>query len=135
MVYREATELGDNILNLGFIPSTHTQNIFKMADIFVGLSTWEEPFGLVFAEASASGLPVIASKRGGIPEIIKDGVTGSIIDDPSNIDDVAEKIIQMLNDPETMKKNGLEGRKFMEKHFSWQRVADEIENLYDKLLR
>lgn len=50
------------------------------AAVVVCLSRWEEPFGLVAAEAQATGTPVIASARGGLPEVVRDGVTGFVVD-------------------------------------------------------
>ena len=134
-VKKEAENLGENCRFLGFIPSSEIPKIYLLGDIFVGPSTWEEPFGLVFAEASASGLPVIASRKGGIPEIIQDGISGLLIDDPSNTDDFAEKIIYLLENEEIAIKLGQAGRKTIEEKFSWDRVADEIENLYAPLLK
>jgi spore coat protein SA len=135
MVRDEAKELGNNVLFLGFVPSTDIRQTYLLADIFAGPSTWDEPFGLVFAEASATGLPVVTSKRGGIPEIIRDNVSGLLVDDPSNTADLAEKINCLLDNPEIARKFGEAGRKIMADRFSWDRVANEIENLYDKLIK
>lgn len=135
MIHDEAKELKDNIVFLGFVPSSEIEKIYLLADIFAGPSVWDEPFGLVFAEASATGLPVVASKRGGIPEIIRDNVSGLLVDDPSNTADLAGKINCLLDNPEIARKFGEAGRKIMADRFSWNRVANEIENLYDKLIK
>jgi len=58
------------------------------AAVVLCLSRWEEPFGLVAAEAQAAGTPVIASARGGLPEVVRDGVTGFVVD-PDDTDGVA----------------------------------------------
>lgn len=134
-VKKEAQELRANCQFLGFVSPSEIHKIYLLGDIFVGPSTWEEPFGLVFAEASASGLPVIASKKGGIPEIIDDGINGLLIDDPSNIDNLANKIIYLLKNSEIARKFGEAGRQKMVEKFSWERVAGETEDLYDKLIQ
>jgi spore coat protein SA len=133
-VKAEAAGLGDKVVYLGFVSSSKIPDIYLLADIFVGPSIWEEPFGLVFAEASASGLPAIASRRGGIPEIIQNGVNGLLLDDPADINALAEKISSLLEDPRLCSEMGRNGRKIMTEKFSWSRVAREIEALYDKLL-
>jgi len=133
-VKNEAQALGGNVVDLGFVSSENISDTYLLADIFAGPSTWDEPFGLVFAEASASGLPVIASRRGGIPEVILGGKTGLLVDDPADINDLSKKINYLLERPEVMRQFGENGRKLMADKFSWEGVAGEIEDLYDSLL-
>ena len=59
------------------LPHSELAEHYRMSDIFIGPSVWNEPFGMVIVEAMASGLPVIATRGGGFPEIVKDGETGS----------------------------------------------------------
>ncbi len=61
------------------------------AAVLLCLSRWEEPFGLVAAEAQAAGTPVIASARGGLPEVVRDGVTGFVVD-PDETDAIADAL-------------------------------------------
>jgi spore coat protein SA len=134
MVKAEAMEPGNNVVFLGFVPSGEMHDIYLLADIFAGPSIWDEPFGLVFAEASACGLPVIATKKGGIPEIVMNNKTGILTDDPTSVDELADKIDFLIEHPDIAKRYGEAGRKNMVDNFSWERVANEIETLYDKLL-
>ena len=46
---------------------------------------WEEPFGLVMIEAQLSGVPVLALRRGSVPEVVQDGITGLVADDPAEL--------------------------------------------------
>jgi len=133
MVKAEAAKIADSIKFIGFIPPSEVQNAYLLGDIFVGPSLWDEPFGLVFAEASASGLAVIGSRKGGIPEIIKDGETGLLINDPEDPKEIADKIESLITNPAKISSFGRAARKYMESKFSWDRVAKEIEDLYDKL--
>jgi glycosyltransferase involved in cell wall biosynthesis len=130
-----ASSLGDKVVFTGFIPQTEASNIYLLGDIFCGPSLWDEAFGLVFAEASATGLAVIGSKRGGIPEIIKDGKTGLLVNKPEDPEEIAQKIINLIESPSDSRRFGEDARKYMEEKFSWDRVANEIEALYDKLLK
>jgi len=129
-----ADEIKNNVLFTGYIPPSEMQDIYLLGDIFVGPSLWDEAFGLVFAEASASGLAVVGSRRGGIPEIINDGKTGILVD-PENVNEMAVKIGELIGDPAKCEEYGRAARKRMEDNFSWDRVSDEIESLYDKLLK
>lgn len=129
-----ASPLGDKVVFTGYMPPAEMDNVYLLGDIFCGPSIWDEAFGLVFAEASASGLAVIGSRRGGIPEIILDGMTG-LLADPMDTNDLAGKINSLVESPEKRDQFGKAARKYMEAKFSWDRVAEEIESLYDKLLK
>jgi spore coat protein SA len=133
-VIASADEIKNNVFFTGYIPPAEIQDIYLLGDIFVGPSLWDEAFGLVFAEASASGLAVIGSRRGGIPEIINDGQTGVLIE-PENVNEMAAKINELIDDPAKCEEYGHAARRRMEENFSWDRVANEIEALYDKLLK
>ena len=81
--YTEAqlrTEIGDDsrIIYLGH--RTDVQNVYKTSDIIVMPSQWDEPFGLITVEAGASRLPIVASRSGGIPEVIEHGKNGFLIE-------------------------------------------------------
>jgi glycosyltransferase involved in cell wall biosynthesis len=130
-----AASLGNKVIFTGFIPQTEASDIYLLGDIFCGPSLWDEAFGLVFAEASATGLAVIGSKRGGIPEIIQDGKTGLLINKPEDPDEIAQKIIALMESPSDSRRFGEAARRYMEEKFSWERVANEIESLYDRLLK
>ncbi|MBI5619392.1 glycosyltransferase, partial [Candidatus Gottesmanbacteria bacterium] len=109
---------------------------------------WEEPFGLVMIEAMACGTPVIAYNRGSVAEIVKDGVTGFIIEDDNttNTTNTANKPISQW----VIKKKGIEGlveavkrigeidraacRKHVEEHFTVEKMVEGYEQVYNKLL-
>jgi spore coat protein SA len=133
-VRASADGIKNNVIFTGYIPPAEIQDIYLLGDIFVGPSLWDEAFGLVFAEASASGLAVVGSRRGGIPEIIIDGRTGVLIE-PEDVSGMAARIGELVDDPAKCEEYGRAARKRMEDNFSWDRVANEIEALYDKLLK
>lgn len=131
---KSALSLGNKVIFTGYVTPSEISDIYLLGDIFCGPSIWDEAFGLVFAEASASGLAVVGSKRGGIPEIVIDGKTG-LLADPTDINDLAGKINALVESPQLRDAYGKAARKYMEEKFSWDRVAANIESLYDKLLR
>lgn len=107
---------------------------------------WEEPFGLVMLESMSSGTPVIAFARGAIPEVIKDGEAGFIVN-PSNADmrgdfivkktgveGLCEAIERIYSMPEekyqTMRNNC---RKHIEENFTIEKMIDRYEGLYRKI--
>jgi len=86
---------------------------------------WEEPFGLVMIEAMACGTPVIAYRRGSVPEVIENGVTGFIVDDMAGAIEAAKKI-------DTIDRAGV--RKRFEQRFTNLRMADDYMAIYKKLI-
>ena len=86
---------------------------------------WEEPFGLVMIEAMACGTPVIAFRRGSVPEVIENGVTGFIVDDMQGAIEAAKKI-------DTIDRAGVRNR--FEQRFTNLRMADDYMAIYKKLI-
>jgi hypothetical protein len=86
---------------------------------------WEEPFGMVMIEAMACGTPVVALRGGAVDEVIEDGVTGIICDDPSELPDALEAVRDL--DPAAC-------RRRVEEHFSVARLGAGYEATYRKTL-
>jgi glycosyltransferase involved in cell wall biosynthesis len=126
-------ELGltGRIVWLGFYKEIH--EIFKAIDLLV-LSSEEESFGRVLIEAMAARRPVVATKVGGIPEIVIDGVTGFLVP-PRSPADLAQSIIQILRDPQLAEAMGQAGRRRVEKYFSVDQYVENIEKVYLELLK
>lgn len=98
----QAAQQNDKIIFLGAKTHEELKVLYASADIFVAPSVTakngdQEGFGLVLLEAMASGLPVIASKSGGITDIITDGENGLLVEEKNPLD-LAEKLNRLLND-------------------------------------
>jgi len=94
----------------------------------------KEPFGRVAAEAMMAGLPVVASRVGGLPEVVEDNVTGFLVD-PEDVGGFAEKVQLLLNNPEKANALGQAGRERAIKMFSPQKHADQVMGVYQELLK
>jgi len=81
-----------------FLGFTTPADFFRHVDVLVVPSLWHEPFGMVIVEAFARGIPVLASRRGGIPEIVEDGRTGWLFD-PDEPGSLRERLEALLRDP------------------------------------
>jgi glycosyltransferase involved in cell wall biosynthesis len=92
-----------------------------------------EGLGVVLLEAMASGVPVIGTGVGGIPDIIKDGETG-LLSLEKNPKDLADKICTLLTDEDLRKKVTEKGYQLVTKEFSWDVIAKEYAGLYDTLI-
>lgn len=130
-----ATDLGvaQHVKFLGYVPNDKLPSLYSICDVFVMVNRetrgeGPEGFGMVFAEASASGKPVIGGRSGGNEDSIVDGVTGYRID-PHNADEVAACIIKVLNDPELAKRLGRNGREWVVKNCDWREKAKQLEAL------
>ncbi|HET6279098.1 MAG TPA: glycosyltransferase family 4 protein, partial [Candidatus Polarisedimenticolia bacterium] len=101
-------------------------------DLFVQPSLWEG-FGVTLLEAMAAGLPIVASRVGGIPEIVRDGETGCLVP-PGDADALAEECLRLLHHPDLAARMGDAGRTRLEEQFGIDRLVGETATLYRELL-
>jgi glycosyltransferase involved in cell wall biosynthesis len=103
------------------------------SDLFVFPSVWKEPFGMPVAEAMACGTPVVATRSGGITEIIEHGKTGFLVErgDPSSL---ADAILLLLEDQNLRKSMGKAGRQRAVELFTWDRIAQVLVSCYRQIL-
>ncbi len=121
----------DNVIFLGWrndIPSVVSQ-----LDIFVHASTLPEAFGIVIIEAMAMKKPVIATKAGGVPELIEDQVSGFLIP-PSDAAAMSSAIEKLLQDEKLAVSMGEVGRRRVEEFFDIRLNAARVQEAYEKLL-
>jgi glycosyltransferase involved in cell wall biosynthesis len=102
------------------------------ASDLVVVPSLHEGFGLVLAEALACGVPVVASRTGPMPEVVRDGVTGLLFE-PTNSGDLARMMSLLLGDPHRRAEMGRQGRDDACRRFSLPRMVREIEALYEDL--
>jgi glycosyltransferase involved in cell wall biosynthesis len=92
-----------------------------------------ELLGLVALEAMASGAPVIASRIGGLPEIVADGVTGHVVS-PGDVRELRDRIEAVLGDPAAAARLGANGRTRILAELTWDRCAERCLEAYTELL-
>ena len=96
---------------------------FRTSDIFVFPTYYErETFGIVNIEAMSWGLPVISSTEGAIPEIVQDGVTGFIVN-PKSPEEIADKIMILINNSDLRIKMGMKGREVYKSKYTPESYA------------
>lgn len=118
----------------GFVTEDIKPLYYRAADVFVLPSTMnKEIFGIVNLEAMACSVPIVASKIGGVPDVVKEGENGLLVS-PKDSEALAEAIIYLLENEEVRSKMGKNGRKKVE-DYSWEKIADETEKLYELMLR
>ncbi|TDF97548.1 glycosyltransferase family 4 protein [Paenibacillus piri] len=127
---RSSRRVRRHIRFIPYIPHSSIPEWFRLADVLVVPSPSNEAFGLVNVEAMASGVPVIASRSGGMKEIIEHGVTGLLIAPSELRRDLAAQIIALLNDDEIRERMGEAGSQRVEEHFTWSNTAERLLQLY-----
>ncbi len=136
--YREKLEsfvseygVQDSVTFIGRIQYQELPKYFKVGDIFAmpsrsrfrGLEV--EGLGIVYLEASACGLPVIAGNSGGAPDAVLEGETGIVVDG-TQVQQIAQACIELLSDRERAQAMGRAGRNWIEKSWSWDLWASEF---------
>jgi len=130
---RDLSQAPGKVVLTGFMPPAEMPRTYLLGDVFVGPSQIEEGLGLVFLEAAAAGLPVIATRRGGIPEVVQDGATGLLLNQPDDDAELAAKILTLLNEASLRQRLGQNGRDRVLTNFSWEKIAVNLEAFYDEV--
>ncbi|HEY7041477.1 MAG TPA: glycogen synthase [Methylomirabilota bacterium] len=114
------------------LPVEEVVQIYSHAAVFVCPSIYE-PFGIINLEAMACGTPVVASRVGGIPEVVVDGETGWLVE-PGDSGALARALRTALADPQRARRMGEAGRRRVEAHFSWDRIAALTMDVYQQAI-
>ena len=120
------------VVFFGGLPNEEISRYLAGARVFVRPSR-SEGMGNAFLEALAAGLPIVGTPVGGITDIIRDGETGlfAAVDDPVGL---ASKVVSILGDPALASRIVANGRKMIEKRFSWDRIAPAFGELFRRAL-
>lgn len=114
----------------GALPAKDMPVVFAAGDIFVGPAQWDEPFGMVYVEAMAAGLPVAACPRGGIPEIVTQD-TGCLVADVAAL---RAALVPLVQSADLRQRMGMAGRQRAEACFAWPVLAQQLQRFYGGLL-
>lgn len=128
---RLAAELGveDRVVFAGALSDDDIAEAYATSTVYLGASRVDneinvEGFGISFLEASASGLPVVAGDSGGVRSAVRDGETGVVVG-PTDVGAISDAIAGFLRDNVRRVAFGAAGRRAVETHFNWDRVARE----------
>jgi len=128
----ENLKISKSVKFMGYVSDQELPEIYSSSNVFVTLPQ-QEVFGIALVEAMAYGLPVIATNVGGIPEIVQTGKTGFLLDFPPDEEKLAETITLLLKDQEYADKMGIMARESVLSRFSWDRVVEDLLNLYNEV--
>lgn len=123
--------LEKQITFVGKVPNESIPQYMAASDVLV-LPSLSEGFSIVLLEAMASGLSIVATKVGGVPEVIKDGENGFLVESESS-KKIAEKVLLLLNN-DRLKRQISRNNKEKAKKYSWKKIVEKLEKIYFRVL-
>jgi phosphatidylinositol alpha-1,6-mannosyltransferase len=129
-------QVADHVVFAGAVSSADLPAYFRAGDLFAmpcrtrrfGLDV--EGLGIVFLEASASGLPVLAGDSGGAPDAVREGVTGHVVDG-RDVEQLTARAVSMLSDRAQARAYGAAGRDWVQAEWRWDSIADRLAGLLE----
>jgi glycosyltransferase involved in cell wall biosynthesis len=118
---------------LGIVPPSDIDAYYAASDVFVLPSMFQETFGLVLLEAFSAGLPVIAFRSGGIPELVEDGKNGIVVAQGDE-EALYRSMRELLLDRALRERLGA-ATKDVAARFSWENTVNLLEPIYRDVLR
>jgi glycosyltransferase involved in cell wall biosynthesis len=120
--------LADKVFLPGAVSDELLPSYYENCDLFV-LPSIKEGFGIVFLEAMCHGKPCVGARSGGVPEVLRDGVSGLLVD-PSNLaTELPDAILRLLKDPALCRAMGAQGRADLETKFSFASFRGRLEQI------
>lgn len=120
----------DDIVFTGYLPHAQIKYLYSLSDVTAFPSVWPEPFGLVMLEAMAAGTCLVASRAGGIPEVMENGRTGLLVE-PADAHALAEALHIALSSPERRQQWGDAARAKICTEFTWQHLIHQLDVLLE----
>lgn len=123
--------LSGNVEFCGFVDDERMSDYYRSAELFV-LSSLQEGFGIVLAEALACGTPVVSTACGGVGDIIEHGKTG-LLAKKGDHRDLSEKISEILDSKNFRNRIAKDGMKFVRSKFSYEKIGGQFLDLYERI--
>ena len=117
--------VGDSVVFEGFVQHSEMPEFLQEVDIFVNCSVVPESFGVAVLEASAVGLPVVATRIGGLPEVCTDGLTGILVS-AGDVDGLSDALRTLAESPTLRERLGRAGRDFVKTTYDWRESVDQM---------
>ena len=124
------TNMQERVIFTGYVADEDLAVFYQNSELFV-LPSKFEPFGMTTQEAMSCGKSVIASKFGGIRNVIDEGKTGLLVD-PTNYDEFSAAMLKLLKNPELKEQIGQNARNLILQKFSWEGIANQFIDFFNK---
>lgn len=129
----ESLGLSNNVNLIGYVPDDSLPWLYNKCNVFVLPSILAESFGITVIEAMASSKPVVASKMGGVPEIIQEDVNGLLFQ-PWDSSELSDKINRILSNKEYAESLSKQARIDAIEKYDWKVITNKIEKVYEELI-
>jgi glycosyltransferase involved in cell wall biosynthesis/uncharacterized membrane protein YbhN (UPF0104 family) len=128
--------LGDSVEFAGFVSNERLGELFRTCAIYIHPAVYDERgdtegLGVVLIEALQNRKPVVASRVGGIVDVIRDGETGLLVPE-KNPQAISDAVLRLLDDPALARRLGEQGYDHATQFFAWNRITDQLEALYQR---
>lgn len=120
-----AAPVSHSIVFTGFIPHQQLKYLYSAVDIVALPSVWQDPCPLVVLEAMASGTCIVATRVGGVPEVVSDGDCGLLVS-PNHAEELAHSILTVLSDKATKSAIEAKARQKIEAAYAWEHLVDKL---------
>ena len=129
--------LAEHVEFAGFVSNEKLGELFRSCSVYVHPAIYDdrgdtEGLGVVLIEALRNRKPVVASRVGGIGDVIKDERTGLLVPE-KNPEAIAEAVLRILEDPMLARRLGEEGFAFTSRYFDWESITDQLETVYRRV--
>jgi glycosyltransferase involved in cell wall biosynthesis len=122
----------DSIIFTGYFPDSKLPKLYQAADVFA-FSTFYENLPFAVLEALSSGLPVVTTNVGGIPEMIESGRNGLLVK-PFNAKELTDRVLYLLEHPAEASEMAFLARKTILERFDWRLIVEKVLRVYDEAL-
>jgi spore coat protein SA len=127
-----AEPINNAIVFTGYLPHEKLKYLYSIVDLIVLPSVWQDPCPLVVLEAMSSGTCLVSTAVGGVPEVMRSGQTGVLVE-PDNADILAEAICNTLGDAEGRCEMEINAREKIIKGYTWNRLVGELNSIFGSL--
>jgi L-malate glycosyltransferase len=121
--------LAGHVTWTGLVCDPFAEGVYAAADVVCQVSRWQEVFGCTIAEAMALSKPLVATRVGGIPELVRDGITG-FLTERGDARAIADKILLLLKDSSLRERMGAAGREAAVDLFDCRKNVNELIRVY-----
>lgn len=128
-----APSLASRVTLSGHVGHSELAGLYSKAALFINASYYES-FGIPVAEAMACGVPIVATRAGGVPEIVEDGVSGLLVE-PGDAKALERAVAELLENEGLRKRLAAAGRTRVTERFNWDAIAERLAALYDGMDR
>jgi glycosyltransferase involved in cell wall biosynthesis len=132
VAHAEKLGIRDNIIFTGYFPDEKLPRLYQAADVFA-FSTFYENLPFAVLEALSTGLPVVTTRVGGIPEIIDSGKNGFLVQ-PFNAKELSDRVLHLLEHPAEADEMGFLARKTILERFDWRFIVKKVLKVYEEAL-